>query len=116
MKFNPDFTRSFDLKEAHGTVAVIAHFRVGGVVTDNHVIFICKFDDALKESLISDCGGGIVGIVDPKESGLPGDLRRDRLQVMQKSMFLFSRQKVVFASAEFGSDMVNGVTEARDQH
>ena len=91
MKVNPDFTRSFDLKEAHGTVAVIAHFRVGGVMTDNHVIFICKFDDALKETFVSHCGSGIVGVVDPKEFGLPGDLRRDRLQVRQKGMALSER-------------------------
>ena len=104
---------AFDLKDARRDVAVVGVFAVGAVVADQHVIFPAKVDGALEEVQVRQSGGGIVGIVDPQQLGLSGDLGIDLVEVHEVAVFGAQRDIVRRRAGEDVADVVGRVARQR---
>ena len=51
MKLDPDFASAFDFEKAHGPIAVVTHFGISRVMTDDDVILVGKFDYPSEKTL-----------------------------------------------------------------
>lgn len=103
MKLNADISGSVCLKKTDRFEAVVGYFAVRAVVTNSNVILLSKSHGLLEEGKIGDCGGWIVGVVEPEKPGAICYVFRYCREVRQKPIFLAQRQVVGFAAGKLST-------------
>ena len=86
MKLHSHILGPFDLKDAHGPLAVVVDLGVGVVVHYDNLVVLCEVYELFEECPVGRCSRGVVRIVEEDQLGLPGRRRVDCIQVWQESV------------------------------
>ena len=107
VELDGDITSARHLEDGHGAVAVVGHVAVGVVVADGDVVLLRPGHDLLEEGEVGDGGGGVVGVVQPEDLGLGGEVFGDCVEVGQPAGLLAEGQLDGDATGEHRANLVN---------
>src|SRR6516162_1636601 len=116
MKLDGAFAGAIDFKHAGRAIPVEGDFRVSNVVGENDIVSEAEPHRALKEVVVGNRRGRIVGIVEPHQLGSTRDLCRNCAQVGKESVLFDQLQEVGLASIEDAPREINRVARVWDEY
>ena len=116
VEFDPHVLCAIDFHEARRGLAVVENLRIGCVVADDDLVLLGKIHHLLKVVLAHDDRCRVVRRIQEHQLCFFRHILGNCLQVWQEAVLLRERHEVRDASGEAGTDGIDRVTGARDQH